>query len=145
MQYHSTTPSDRDNELLRAIQYATSLSDHVLLVSPSSIKGLNDSLEGILGREFSAQLFKNRRLPIKFNDGRSCTYYLSTTDTKCSFAEGTIVLPWASLNTVYWAVKNFPRSHTVFIPNEDPSTSIRGEGKDELTLYLSEYPHSVKY
>jgi len=145
MQYHSINPGDRNLELLRAIQKATSLADHVLLVSPSSIKGLNDQLEKIFGKKFISALFKERRVPVSLDDGRTCTYYLSTTDTKCSFPGGAVVLPWASLQSVYWAVKNFPSSHTVFVPNEDAQSSIRGEGKDELTLYLLDYPKSINY
>lgn len=145
MQYHSINPGDRDLELQRAIQKATSLADHVLLVSPSSIKDLNHQLEKVIGKKFITELFKERRLPIKFEDGRTCTYYLATTDTKSSFPGGVVVLPWASLQSVYWAVKNFPSSHTVFVPNENAQSSIRGEGKDELTLYLLDYPKSINY
>lgn len=145
MQYHSINPGDRDQELLRAILQATSIAEHVLLVSPSSIKGLNDQLEKIFGKKNMSTLFKDRRLPVNSNDGRACTYYLSTTDTKCSFPGGAVVLPWASLQSVYWAVKNFPSSDTVFVPNEDSKSSIRGVGKDELTLYLKDYPKSTRY
>ncbi|MEW5696932.1 hypothetical protein [Pseudomonas synxantha] len=145
MQYHSINPGDRNLELLRAIQKATSLADHVLLVSPSSIKGLNDQLEKIFGKKFISALFKERRVPVSLDDGRTCTYYLSTTDTKCPFPSGVVVLPWASLQTVYWAIKNHQSSHTVFVPNEDFKSSVRGVGKDELTLYLQDYPHSIQY
>ncbi|MDH0334636.1 hypothetical protein [Metapseudomonas otitidis] len=145
MKYHSTNPSDRPQELLRAIQLATSLAEHVLLVSPSTIDGLNDQLGKALPEEFAKKLFKHRQVVIPFSDTHKCTYYLSTTSTKSAFSSGVVVLPWASLHTVDWAVRTFSSSHTIFIPNEDPNSSIRGEGKDELTQYQLSYPESMKF
>lgn len=137
MQYHSKKHGVYPEEVSRVFYAVLAKYEEILLVPPGLVRSLNDSLPKIVGADLAKVLIKKRSFETKTAAGVIRKIYLSVNE-KCGFTQGAIILPWASVQTVLWAMTTYPSSDTVFIAQSGPGNPYQ----DDLTSYLKSFPAS---
>lgn len=136
MQYHSEEHLERKAEFNRVLIIAAQGAQQLLIVTPDKMDTLEDYLKVAFGEKPAKEL-RSKKL-LKVNEG--LTVFLEGKKDASGFSKGNVFLPWASMTTVDRAVKDYRATNTFFIPHSGPDS---GPGtKDELALYLSNYPSS---
>lgn len=138
MQYHSTEHLERKNEFIRVLLLACQGVEQVLIVTPDKMGSLQDYFKLAFNEKSAKELRDKKR--IKINE--KLTIFFEGKDKDSGFQKGNIFAPWASINTIYNVIKDPRGVNTFYIPHSGPNSGP--ETKDELKLYLENYPKSKK-
>ena len=138
MQYHSIEHLERKNEFVRVLLLACQGAEQVLIVTPDKMDSLQEYFKLAFNEKPARELRKEKSIKINEN----LTIFFEGKDKDSGFQKGNIFAPWASVNTIYNVIKDPRGVNTFYIPHSGPNS---GPGtKDELKLYLENYPKSKK-
>jgi len=142
MMYHSPKHGFFPDEFARVLRVAMSKNDDILVAVPGNIDSLTAPIERIFGAAVAKRLFDEREATVVLAGGAEKTLYLASINGCTCFKKGSVVLPWAALDTVYKAADKHASSDTFYIASDGPGTPYRKPGTDELTRYKKSYPTS---
>ena len=136
MQYHSVEYLERKSEFCRVLLLACQGVTQLLIVTPDKMDSLNDYFKLAFGDKAAKEL----RTAKSININEKLTIFFEGKDKDSEFKKGNIFAPWASINTIYNVIKDPRGVNTFYIPHSGENS---GPGtKDELKLYLENYPKS---
>lgn len=136
MQYHSIEHLERKNEFCRVLLVACHDATQVLIVTPDKMDSLEDYFKLAFNDKAAKELRNKKSLKINEN----LTIFFEGKDKDSGFKKENIFAPWASINTIYNVIKDPRAVNTFYIPHSGENS---GPGtKDELKLYLENYPKS---